>query len=385
MESLKSNVLKLGNYNSIIINEINSKNIHRIYFMAKVIGLINIAHIAIFAFTMPEQPSHVVQWHYQIIMLHALMFLINSIFGLIAFKIEKKGNPSSRFAYSITYITIFANLLIGTLICISDQLVTSNINALFITCIGIGAIFIIPPVIAAIVYSITLVMFFCIITWIHDSPELLQHVLVNSVTATIMGFAVSWVLWRNHLVSLQQQGIIEDQRSKLEEKNKSLQFLASHDPLTGALNRTSFLERVEMQIMENSRTDNESCIVLLDFDFFNQINDNFGHPAGDKVLEETSRIITRTLRSSDIFARLGGEEFIILLPATPLQAGSKVAEKLRQIIQDHACEFEGDIIKVTVSFGLSRLLDSFHASYIEADKALYTAKKNGRNYVAVAE
>lgn len=376
MGYLKSTIFK---YDPTIYKDLSIINIHRIHVMGWIMGLINIVHVVIFWLNIPSNPDHVVRWYELIIIIHSIMLFTNGILGFTSFWIEKKRKQSHKIGYVIQCLSIFANLLFGILLCVSDQLVTTNINPLLIACIGVGVIFLIPPIVSVVFYSVTFFLFFNLVTWTQHIPELLEHIRINSVTAAGMGFGVSWVLWRNNLLRNQQQAIIEDQKRKLEEKNEYLQFVATRDPLTGLLNRVCFRELVNTELLKHG----SACMVLLDIDFFKQINDNYGHPAGDGILKETAKI--STLRRSDIAARLGGEEFIILLPETNLQNGREVAEKLRRKIQDYSFQTEGQILKITASFGIAELTNSFDTCYSQADQALYTAKKNGRNCTVIAE
>ncbi|WCN36385.1 GGDEF domain-containing protein [Aneurinibacillus uraniidurans] len=348
-------------------------------------GFINAAHVIFFwAHIIPGNSDHMIRWSYLIIVIHSLMLFINGILGLLAFILKKREKQATKIAYFVQFISAFINLVFGVLLCISDQLVTTDINPLLTASIGVGVIFLIPPIVAAVLYSTIFFLFFNMITWTQNVPELLEHVRANSLAAIGMGFGVSWLLWMNNVVKIQQERLIKDQKRKLEETNENLWFLATHDSLTGLFNRSYFIELVEMEKDKVCGIKSEACIIVLDIDFFKKINDTFGHPAGDEILRETSRILVSTLRSVDVSARLGGEEFIVLLPETDLEAGEKVAEKLRKIIQEYSFSFHGRLIKVTASFGVARLTDSFHMCYTEADQALYVAKKRGRNCVEIA-
>ena len=127
-------------------------------------------------------------------------------------------------------------------------------------------------------------------------------------------------------------------------------------------------------------------MIIFDLDHFKQINDTFGHNVGDKVLKEVARIVRKNLRNTDIFARWGGEEFIILLPNTDLKGAKSVAEKLRRAIERlYIPELKGR--KITASFGVTQVYnDELLAEAIHrADTALYKAKNEGRNQVKVFE
>ena len=125
--------------------------------------------------------------------------------------------------------------------------------------------------------------------------------------------------------------------------------------------------------------------MLLDLDHFKRVNDTWGHPAGDAVLRHVATLASTTVRSTDLVGRLGGEEFIVLLPNTSAEAGRRLAEKLRQRLETSIVQWEGTRIPVTASMGLSNTTveekRDFDHLYTEADKALYLAKQRGRNRV----
>lgn len=163
---------------------------------------------------------------------------------------------------------------------------------------------------------------------------------------------------------------------------------ATTDGLTGALNRRAFREEGERAISLAGRHRTDVALIGFDLDFFKKINDTYGHPAGDEVLVRVADIARATLRSGDIFGRVGGEEFSIVLPHTDREGAVAVAEKLREAIAGVSFEFDGKPVRITASFGLARLsliardLDTLMA---HADAALYASKASGRNRYTVWE
>jgi len=125
--------------------------------------------------------------------------------------------------------------------------------------------------------------------------------------------------------------------------------------------------------------------LLLDLDHFKHVNDTWGHPAGDAVLRHVAALAATTVRSTDLVGRLGGEEFIVLLPNTSVQAARQLAEKLRQRIASSPAQWEQLTIPITTSLGLAGTTaqekQDFDTLYSDADKALYLAKQQGRNRV----
>ncbi len=165
----------------------------------------------------------------------------------------------------------------------------------------------------------------------------------------------------------------------LMDSNRRLEELSLTDSLTSLRNRRAFDERIDDAFEQARRYDRPLSLVLVDVDHFKPINDSYGHHAGDSVLKGVADLIASSTRQSDFVARVGGEEFAVLLPETPLFEAMQVAEKIRSRIA--ATPVDG--LDVTVSLGVANALHSRVTQpaelYEAADQALYRAKSNGRN------
>ncbi|OUS27922.1 hypothetical protein A9Q98_08560 [Thalassotalea sp. 42_200_T64] len=168
-------------------------------------------------------------------------------------------------------------------------------------------------------------------------------------------------------------------RKELEEKLRSL---ASSDPLTSCLNRRSFENQVKQQLSLVQRHQQNLALILFDIDHFKAVNDNFGHDKGDEILVAIANTARNTLRSSDIIARWGGEEFLVLLPSNDIHGAMQTAERLRRAFQAMSTSPQ-----VTCSFGVTAFTngDELNTMVKRADIALYQAKDSGRNKVVQAE
>jgi diguanylate cyclase (GGDEF)-like protein len=162
--------------------------------------------------------------------------------------------------------------------------------------------------------------------------------------------------------------------------DERLHQLATTDPLTGALNRHSFFEVAGREIARSARYAHPLAVVMFDADHFKQLNDRRGHAAGDEALRTIVRVARRELRRVDTLARVGGEEFAVVLPETPIEAATRVTERLRQAIADEPLS-DGE--RVTISAGVVAWSkdDSLDTTLGRADKAMYEAKHAGRNRV----
>jgi diguanylate cyclase (GGDEF)-like protein len=167
-----------------------------------------------------------------------------------------------------------------------------------------------------------------------------------------------------------------------------LKVLATVDGMTGLFNRRHFLSLAEIEWSRYQRYSRPMSLILFDIDRFKSINDSFGHYAGDHVIMQIADICRKQKRKSDIIARFGGEEFLMLLPETDLAAARRVAERLRRKVEMSAFSVVSKAITTTVSIGVAEA-NATMASIFDliklADKALYIAKDSGRNRVCAAD
>jgi diguanylate cyclase (GGDEF)-like protein len=181
--------------------------------------------------------------------------------------------------------------------------------------------------------------------------------------------------------------LVARQTKDLTEANQRLAELASRDPLTEIFNRRAFLEFAERDVELARRSGRAVSLLMIDIDHFKRVNDSFGHSAGDEVLRSVVRHIGIELRDGDLFARMGGEEFVVLMPDTDRAAAQLVAERLLQAVAsgDHMIRRDGTM-SITVSIGLADGTppESVQDLINRADNALYRAKDSGRNRVIVA-
>ncbi|HEX7707945.1 MAG TPA: GGDEF domain-containing protein [Thermoanaerobaculia bacterium] len=164
--------------------------------------------------------------------------------------------------------------------------------------------------------------------------------------------------------------------------HEAIYDLVTHDDLTGIYNRRKYEKEVERDFARAVRYNRQLSIVLFDIDEFKEINDRFGHLGGDSVLRQMADLVGTQLRREGIFARFGGDEFVVLCPEVGLSGARVLAERLRSCIAEHRFNFEGHTVRVTCSFGVAeRTAETRFTSdlYAAADASLYAAKYGGRN------
>jgi len=169
----------------------------------------------------------------------------------------------------------------------------------------------------------------------------------------------------------------------LKRSEKKLKEIATHDNLTGLLNRRAIMDIAENEFKRTSRLKQPLGFLSIDIDHFKNINDTYGHPSGDKVLKGISNILKRSLRIYDRIGRVGGEEFLAVLPNCSTKQLEKISERLRLNITSENFNLGTTSINVTVSIGMTVYSSEFPCSLdtvlIGIDKALYNAKEDGRN------
>ena len=165
-----------------------------------------------------------------------------------------------------------------------------------------------------------------------------------------------------------------------------LEYLVSHDALTGAYSRRGFMNLAEIEISRALRMQRDTALMVLDLDHFKQVNDRFGHPVGDLVLRKFTDIARLCLRREDLLGRFGGEEFMVLLPDTSPAASLVVAERIRSAVLATRVAAGQQQVRFTVSIGVANAAGrgTLEDMLKLADRAMYLAKSRGRNRVEVA-
>ncbi len=212
-----------------------------------------------------------------------------------------------------------------------------------------------------------------------DNPTEVHTSVIAMLLANFIGYILSIRLYtfrRN-----QYKAQFEEALTRAE-----IERLASTDALTGIANRRRFLELANQELLR-FKTKEGFSLLYLDIDFFKRINDTYGHGIGDLVLQKFAATVKTQIRALDIFGRLGGEEFALLLPETPLGTAKEVAERIRLACQNMEIALEGQKLQITVSSGLttSQSTDSSIDEILHrADLGLYQAKQGGRNRTEIA-
>lgn len=178
---------------------------------------------------------------------------------------------------------------------------------------------------------------------------------------------------------------IESEADRTRDLLETERHKSNHDELTGLPNRAAYNERAFHELRRFKRYHRPLTLAVCDIDHFKNINDKFGHQAGDKALTILAKFIQQKIREVDFVARLGGEEFVLILPETTEKHAFRVLDKVRQSVANMPFKFNGEPVQITVSFGVSSFVadDTMESAFERADKALYAAKTGGRNQVRI--
>lgn len=226
-------------------------------------------------------------------------------------------------------------------------------------------------------------------TWVKAEVLYLGIILTWLMTLFV---ETTWRMYRWRKLAnenLRQVKDLTDYARSLRERSEKYRELSHIDSLTEVYNRYGFMQTLKSLFGKGTLN---GSLMIIDIDHFKSVNDSYGHVQGDQILFETAQLFSNNIRKSDIFARWGGEEFVLLVPRYDLSQATALSEKLRLLIEKHeftvaegadSQKAETEAIKITVSIGLTSFsrLDSLNSAFIRADEALYSAKSSGRNRI----
>ncbi|MCB2202428.1 diguanylate cyclase [bacterium] len=229
-----------------------------------------------------------------------------------------------------------------------------------------------------------------------DDPSLLDLIRKDEAKRTelkftigdhILFYRVNKSILRNRRDESMGQVVILNEFTKEKELMERLEWIAARDGLTGVYNRQFFDQIARKEIERQKRYGGNLSMIMVDLDHFKKINDTYGHAAGDLAIKTVAATFSRMIRQSDDLARFGGEEFVILLPETSVEAAITLAERLRKALNTQIVNFEGELLKIRASFGISGVAKHKNVDldklYRSADQALYRSKSEGGNTISV--
>ena len=294
---------------------------------------------------------------------------ITLLLTISLFVLMKYVNNSTILAYWITFLEIFC--VISFLFILSQYESPNYLIQAFGVMVIILGIFLIPNKwINSLIASLTAsVMFFVLSSYYIKEMEFAEYsagivyIFIVLVLSSIEAFRNCYYTRKQYVYS------------------SELLTLSTIDPLTGIYNRVKFNDELKKWMDYSKRYETHFSVIIFDFDDFKNVNDTYGHMIGDKVIIETVNIIKDSIRQTDVFARWGGEEFVLLFPNTNRQEALELVERLRILVANNIFEIVGN---VTCSFGLAMFQENDNEDTLlnRADEFLYVAKGQGKNRVA---
>jgi diguanylate cyclase (GGDEF)-like protein len=377
--------LRIVGVEASIKAEIKNTNTYRILFASAIASLIHLFFIC-YIFAEQDLMTNHVYW-LTCIVSHSTMLFIMATLGVVVLISRKRNINNNSIINTLFYGVILLYICMGALITLLSNWMYPNLSAYVILSIGVSVFFIANPIISTVYNIVVYAVFVYMLQFFQSDSLMLITERNNSVAAVIVSITVSFILWQYNVKIIEQKKIIEEQNIELKDQNKINEHLATHDALTGILNRTHFQHLGNLEIQRLKQLKGNMSLIIADIDYFKNINDKYGHPVGDDILKEFSDLLVKNTRKTDIVARLGGEEFVILLPDMSIEEAKEKAETLRKKIENQKFKVIPDNNTITASFGVVSI-DSFEddpliVGYKNADSALYKAKQKGRNSVAV--
>lgn len=362
-------------------------NLQRLRWVAPTVLLVNALHVLVLAPQLAGQPPEGLgyRWRLALLVAHGAMGLVMGVCALLVRRVDPHQAPP--WARAMALVVAALGMLFAIAVVAIDQWITPNITPFLVSCFLLGVVFHLRPLPSAVLYLLAFIGFYVSMGLTQGNPEMLLSNRLNGITLGLLGWVLMVVMWRNFTTITLQQAQLVAVNLSLHERQAELEHLSQQDGLTGLFNRHTFVQLTGQELARARRQGSDTTLLVLDLDFFKRVNDTYGHPGGDAVLSHVADLMRATVRSTDLAGRLGGEEFMVLLPGTAEEAGRTLADKLRRQIESCPLAWQGTTIPVTVSIGLAsttaaQALD-FEQIYRAADAALYQAKDQGRNRVVV--
>ncbi len=352
--------------------------------------VVNLGYLTYFWWLLPTAATPLLQrYNHTIGTLHAVCAMGMAVWwGWSHHLLRQPAMPAVQ-ARTAQVVVAAWSMAFGMGLTLADQWVGSNTTNYVMLSLVVAMLALLRPVAALLLLGTAYAVLYQALALTQTDPAMLDMARSHSFSGTLTSLAAAIVMWRQYVHAALLRRQLTLSHAALEKKQQELSYLATHDALTGLRNRRAFLEEAEHELSRALRYPCETGVLVADLDHFKRVNDQYGHPAGDAVLRHFAALLKAQLRDSDVAARLGGEEFIVLLPGTGAAGAAAVAEKIRQAIESAPVVFEGQRIGITASLGVSCLpahsACTIEALYGQADQALYAAKTHGRNRVVQLE
>ena len=373
----------------LVADEVLTGNLKRIRWVTPVVMILNLVCAGMYHYGSGQSAQQQLAYKSAICRVHMGMALCMLACALAAHWLSRQPKAGRKGLWLQVVVPLSA-MLFAVAFSVIEQAVTPNISPYLLSCAYISLLLLMRPAMTVWVFVIGYVFFFVGIGFTQpDQMQLLSN-RTGGFFAAVLGLILGLVLWQRNTEYVLLQRKLKRRNRVLLEQQHDLVWLAKRDALTGLFNRGEFLRLAEAELLRAHRHRHDTSAIMVDIDFFKNINDAYGHPAGDSALRHTAACLLAGVRATDVVARVGGEEFMVLLPQTSGDAALALAHKLQLGLQLAPAQISDDLeIALTASFGVGTLPAGKSGTvawlYASCDHALYEAKRRGRNRVEKTE
>lgn len=357
------------------IKRINYKRMKTMGIITLIIELINLLFIDMTKVIKYNNHGEIEKLYF---IMHLLM-LFNSLLVIYLSKRYPQNKEQGIYDYFHIITCVFTMMVVSG-IAILNQLTVGNVTIYVGILLTMCSMLLISSPLNIIVYTVPHTFFLVLMYKYIEKSEVFLWNAVHSTVFYMGTIICTKIIYKNYVTQIAKNIL-------LEEINEKILILSNYDSLTGLANRRYFEELVHKDIESNCIIENKAIIAIMDVDFFKDINDKYGHYAGDLILKNVAKVINETIGDTHLIARWGGEEFIFFFQGLSMVEVDIKLNKLRKNIEKSIVKIENKELRITASFGFSELVgktkEELELSFKQADKALYRAKDIGRNCVVM--
>jgi diguanylate cyclase len=360
-----------------IVDETTQLNIKRFRLMSFVTIPVLIVFALAVGLRAVETPTEE-RWRMGIVLFDSAMAAMYLLMN-IAMVMVKNGKIQQWIQVIGGIMILFMNVMLT----IVGQLISPNLTVLMVGLVAFGAIILFRPQTVLFVLVPNFLAFYFLLPLTQSSQTLVFSNRINGFILFLLAGFLSYLFWITKIQAVKQLNLIREQRSQLEVANKRLYELATTDRLTGLINRGHMEELLSNKYSHLANTEKAVVLILLDIDNFKIVNDQLGHPTGDKLLQDIARLLERHADEQMLLSRWGGDEFMIaLLKSNEEKALQMANAMLAEVLEIVACS-DSKSVPVSASFGIAIVKDRFDLAYQQVDRSLYQAKLQGKGRIVV--
>ena len=389
MKRLLANIGRAKRQYDLVQGEATVESLRRFRWMAVFTVPLHFVLAAWFAgYTAPSIRPELVRWADALSSVHATTGGIVLVLALFVHWLLQPRGRATAAGVALHGLLCVTYLVFGVITSAIDigAAAPGGLSSYIMVCIVVAMISLMRPALALPLFIGGLLAFGLMLDASRVDRAMLSSLVINAVAVTFLAIVTSVIAWRQYVKNYVLRHELTAANDVLIAKQRELEGLSERDLLTGLYHRQRVLQLLETELARALRSPQELSLVMLSLDNFQPLREQWGHPAGDELLRQTAALLAQTVRSTDIVARIGADEFMLLLPNTDRDNAMTVAEKLRMQLRRMPARWPGQAAPITASLGVTALafneLATVDALYAAADRALYAAQQSGRDRVA---